>query len=285
MQNTSLIFVTGGTGNQGGAVARNLIEKGFRVRFLTRNPKSVRAENLIRLGAEVAQGDLNEPDSYKKKIEGVDGLFSVLPPEIGGDKEIKQGIDLANLAKEYKVGHFVYSSVVGADHNTGIPHWESKFQIENHIKQIGQPFTIIRPSSLYENYLIPQVGSRLHKGKLVSPVSKNKVQQFISAHDIGKIATLIFSDKDQYFGKTISLASEQMDLEQAAKIFSETLEKNIKYQKLPMFITRLVMGKNLYKMFKWINENDAVFIKDLSGFKIEYPNLIDLKEWIRLYFK
>jgi uncharacterized protein YbjT (DUF2867 family) len=285
MQNTNTIFLTGATGNQGGAVARNLIEKGFRVRFLTRNPGSARAQNLIGLGAEAVQGDLNESGSYKKKMEGVDGVFSVLPPEFGIDKEKKQGIDLANLAKEYGVRHLVYSSVVGADLHTGIPHWESKFQIENHIKQIGQPFTILRPSSLYENYLIPQVRSRLLKGKLVSPVLKNKVQQFISAHDIGKIVTLIFSNKDKYFGKTITIASEQMDLEQAAKIFSETLGKKIEYQHLPMFITRLAMGKSLYKMFKWVNENDAVFIKDLKGFKNEYPNLIGLKEWIKLYFK
>ena len=285
MQNSNSIFVTGGTGNQGGAVARNLIEKGFHVKFLTRNPGSARAQNLIKLGAEVVQGDLNEPASFRNHWEGVAGVFSVQTFQNGIDKEIKQGIGLANLAKEYRVAQLVYSSVVGADLHTGIPHWESKFEIENHIKQIGLSFTIIRPASLFENYLIPQVRRSLLKGKLVYPISKNKVQQFISADDIGKITAAIFSNKDKYSGKTITLAAEQMDSEQTAEIFSKTLGKKIKYQKLPKIITRIFMGKDLYKMFKWINENDAVFIKDLTAFKTEYPNLIDLKEWIRLYFK
>ena len=70
------------------------------------------------------------------------------------------------MAKENGVKHFLYSSVIGADVHTGIPHWESKFQIENHIKQIGLSYTIIRPASLFENLLIPQVKSRLLKGKL-----------------------------------------------------------------------------------------------------------------------
>ena len=74
-------------------------------------------------------------------------------------------MNLANLAKEYDVKHFLYSSVIGADLNTGIPHWESKFKIENHIKQINLPYTIIRPASLFENFLIPQVKSRIVKGK------------------------------------------------------------------------------------------------------------------------
>ena len=90
---------------------------------------------------------------------------------------------------------------------------------------------------------------------------------------------------DKYLGKTLTIAAEEMDMKKVANIFSEALGKEIKYQKLPMFITRLVMGKDLYKMFKWVNENDAVFLKDLDAFRKEYPNLTGLKQWIQLNFK
>jgi len=44
------------------------------------------------------------------------------------------------------------------------------------------------------------------------------------------------------------------------------------------------MGKDLYTMFRWINENNAVFIDDLNPFRKEYPGVMGLKEWIRAYF-
>jgi uncharacterized protein YbjT (DUF2867 family) len=285
MPNSKTIFVTGGTGNQGGAVAHHLISNGFSIKVLTRNPGSVPAQNLIKLNAELIHGDLNEPGSFRNHLNGVDGIFSVQTFVNGVEKEIQQGINLANLAKEYGIGHFLYSSVGGADLHTGVPHWESKYKIENHIRQIELPYTIIRPASLFENFLIPQVKSRLLKGKLVSPVGKEKIQQFISAGDIGKLSAAIFSNPGKYFRQIITLASEQMDLEQVASIFSNVMEKDIKYQKLPPVITRLVMGRDLYKMFRWINKHDAVFIKDLEAFRKEYSNLTDLRQWVKLYFK
>ena len=75
-----------------------------------------------------------------------------------------------------------------------------------------------------------------------------------------------------------------MDMQEIATIFSEALGKEISYQKFPMLIARLVMGKDLYKMFKWINENDSIFMKDLELFKKENPNLLRLRQWIKLNF-
>ena len=92
-------------------------------------------------------------------------------------------------------------------------------------------------------------------------------------------------DPAKHLGKILTIAAEEMDMKKVAGIFSEAFGKEIKYQKLPMLITRLVMGKDLYKMFKWINENDAVFLKDLDAFRREHPGLTGLREWIPLNFK
>lgn len=202
-------FVTGATGNQGGAVTRSLIRQGAKVRALVRDPASARAQDLKKSDAELIHGDLNNVATLRDHIKGVDGIFCVLTFGHGIKKEMEQGMNLANLARECNVKHFLYSSVVGADLHTGIPHWESKFKIENHIKQIGLPFTIIRPASFYENFLIPQVRSRIVKGKLASPVNKDKIQQFISTQDIGKIAATILMNPGKYIGKTVAMAAEQ----------------------------------------------------------------------------
>jgi uncharacterized protein YbjT (DUF2867 family) len=147
------------------------------------------------------------------------------------------------------------------------------------------PYTIIRPASFFENFLIPQVKSRLLKGKLVMPINKDKVQQLISTEDVGKIVSSVFIEPARYLKKIIPVAAVQMDMQEVAEIFSSVWARKVVYQKLPGLITRLAMGKDLSKMFRWINNNDVIFIKDLNTFKKESPGLVGLEQWIRLYFK
>ena len=197
---------------------------------------------------------------------------------------MKQGIDLIESARANHIKYFVYSSVIGCDLHTGIPHWESKFKIESHLKASGIEFAVIRPASLYENLLIAQVKTRIMKGKLVLPTRKEKVQQFIGSEDVGKIATTIFSDTSRYRNTTMNLAAEQMDGEQLAILFSKVMNRKIKFQQLPMLITRLVMGKGLAKMFHWINHHDVLFVKDIESFKKQFPPMQSLDQWIKMHF-
>jgi uncharacterized protein YbjT (DUF2867 family) len=284
MQTLKKIFVTGATGNQGGAVVRNLLSRGFDIKVLVRDPAAAAVNNLTHQQVEIIEGDLSNPATYKQHLQDVDGVFCNLVFKYGVSKEIKQGFDLIKHSKENNVKHFVYSSVIGCDLNTGIPHLESKFKIENHIKASGMDYTIIRPSSLYENLLIPRVKIGIMEGKLVMPTHKNKVQQFVSSQDIGKVTASIFSNPEKYFNRTITLAAEQMDGEQLAAVFSKTLNKEMKFQQLPMFIVWLAMGKNLAKMFRWINNNDAVFVKDIPALKNEFTGMLGFEEWIKNNF-
>jgi uncharacterized protein YbjT (DUF2867 family) len=278
MNNSKTIFVTGATGNQGGAVAKNLLQNGFKVKVLTRNTESANAQNLKKLNAEIIKGDLDSPDTFSDHLKDVDGIFSVQSSD-NVKKEINQGITLADLAKDFNIKHFVYTSLAPAELQTGIPHFESKLVIENHIKKLGIPYTIIRPSELFENFLIPMVKKGILKGKLTSPFTKDVLHQYTSSDDVGKTSVKIFSDPDKYIGKIITLATDEMSTSKAAEIFSEVLGKPVKNQQLPMFVVRIVMGKDLYMMFKYINKNGGDFIKDLDAIKTENPNLTGLGEW------
>jgi uncharacterized protein YbjT (DUF2867 family) len=280
MNNAKTIFVTGATGNQGGAVANNFLKNGYRVKALTRNPDSDKAKKLRAAGAELVKGDLNDVDSYKDKLNGVDGVFSVQTFEKGPAKEIARGINLAAASKDNNVSHFLYSSVIASDLKTGIPHFESKFQVEEYIRKSGIPYTIIRPASLYENFLIPQVRKGILKGKLVSPLLSTAVQQYIASEDIGKISAHIFSHKDQYLGKTFEIASEEMDVQSVADVFSQALSKPVKYAHLPGILTRIFMGKDLYTMFKYVNDHNLITVKNIPALKKEFPFMMPLKEWI-----
>jgi len=107
-----IILVTGATGNQGGAIARQLLSKGYKVRAMSRNPQSDASRVLAAHGAEVARGDFADPESLKQALRGVWGAYSVQNTwTVGVAAEEEYGKYFARLAREMDIGHFVYSSV------------------------------------------------------------------------------------------------------------------------------------------------------------------------------
>src|SRR5260370_39303054 len=150
---TKIVLVTGATGHQGGAALRHLRERGFSVRALTSDPDKPQARALTGSGVEVVRGNMEDEGSLTRALDGVYGVHSVQNSrETGVQGEIRQGINVANAAKRSGITHFVYSSVASADQRTGIPHFDSKFRIEQHIRDTGMHFTVVRPVFFMENW-------------------------------------------------------------------------------------------------------------------------------------
>jgi uncharacterized protein YbjT (DUF2867 family) len=276
------VLVTGATGRQGGAVIRHMLPKGWRLRALTRNPTNQAAQELARQGVEVVQGDLEDQASLTTPIRGVYGVYSVQDFwAVGAKREIAQGKNLADAAKKAGVQHFVYSSVGGAERNSGIPHWETKWEIEKHIRSLGLPATVIRPAGYMENYYVDQVEIGILKGKLADPIRADKPYQTIATDDIGAFAALAFERPQEFIGKELEIAGSELTNPEAAKVFSRVLGKPVKFQKLPLPLLRLVLGKEFYLMFRWFNE--AGFKADIQGLRRAYPEvrLHTLEEWLR----
>src|SRR5215212_10632401 len=153
--NQRKILVTGATGQQGGSLARLLLQKKHKVYALTRNTQSSAAQDLRNKGANVVKGDLDDPDSLERTVKDVDSIFLMGTPfEDGTEGETRRGKLMADIVKENKVEHLVYSSVANADKNTGIPHFESKYKVEQHIKNLGIPYTIIGLTFLWKTCLV-----------------------------------------------------------------------------------------------------------------------------------
>ena len=130
-----LIVVTGATGKQGGAVARELLAAAHRVRAMTRNPDGPAARELASLGAEVVLGD---PASLPAVLDGAWGTFAVQNTrEAGVEREEEQRKRYAQAARDAGVRHYVYTSVASAQRNTGIPHFENKWRIEGRVRELG----------------------------------------------------------------------------------------------------------------------------------------------------
>ena len=276
------VLITGATGRQGGTVIRHMLPKGWKLRALTRNPAGHEAQSLARRGVEVVQGDLEDPTSIARALQGVYGIYSVQDFwAVGAKREVQQGKNVAAAAKKAGVQHFVYSSAGGAERNTGIPHWESKWQVEQTIKDLALPATIIRPAAFMEMYYIDQVEVGILKGKFADPIRGDKPYQTIATDNIGAFVALAFDRPEQFIGKKLEIAGSELTNLEAAKVFSRVLGKPVKFQKLPLPLVRLILGKEFYLMFRWFNESG--FQADIPALRKRYPEvrLYTLEEWLR----
>lgn len=277
-----VIMVAGATGRQGGAVVRHLQKRQWKVRALTRNARGAAAMSLAAQGIEVVQGDMNDPRALARAMENAYGVFSVQDFWIvGAQTEIQQGENMAEVANDTGVCHFVYSSVEGANKGSGVDHFESKFVIEEHIRSLGLPATVLRPVGFMENYHIPRVRKSILKGTLAHPIASYKKVQLIPTDDIGAFAAAVFDEPQRFIGKSIDIASDELSNSEVATTFSKVLGRTVNYKKLPMLIVRLFMGKELYRMFRWYNKEG--FNADIPVLRKTFPklDLTSLEEWLR----
>jgi uncharacterized protein YbjT (DUF2867 family) len=180
------VLVTGATGRQGGAVIRHMLPKGWKLRALAFRADNSTVQRLTSQGIEVVKGDLEDPASLERAARGMYGVYSVQDFwSVGAKREVKQGKNMADAARKAGVDHFVYSSAGGAERNSRIDHWESKWEVENYIRKLGLPATMIRPAAFMENYYIDQVEIGILKGKLMDPIRADKLYQSIASNDIG----------------------------------------------------------------------------------------------------
>src|SRR2546429_9509333 len=127
----NLIVVTGATGKQGGATARELLAKGHKVRAMTRKPDSPAARAIAKLGAEIVAGDLDDAASLQRSLAGAWGVFAVQNTwEAGVEREEEQGKRIAELARKAGIQHYVYTSVGSAPRNKGTPPLDHKARSE-----------------------------------------------------------------------------------------------------------------------------------------------------------
>ena len=278
VNSAKLILVSGITGRQGGAVARELLSRGYRVRGLTRNPESERAQQLARLGVEMVKGDFNDINSLNQATQGVYGVFSVQNFwEHGKQAEITQGNNFADAAKQAGVSHFVYSSVASADKNTGIPHFDSKYEIEKYIQSIQLPYTIIRPVSFMENWEYSRAD--IENGVIYGPLPAETLHQHIAVKDIGRFAAEAFDNPVEWLGRSIDIAGDEYTQREIARVFSQITGKEVKYAQTPWDEFEQQQGPEMTIMEKWFE--DVGYSVDVDTLRSQYPWLSSLEQYLK----
>lgn len=266
----SLVLVTGATGTQGGATARELLAARYRVRILTRDPDAPAAVSLAKLGAEIAKGDLEDPASLVVAIQGAYGVFSVQRPDTNGsDAERRHGYALVEAARKTGIEHFVHTSVCEAGRHTSFPRWESgywlqkywtdKWDVEEAVRNAGfAHWTVLKPAFMMDNFALPKAQymfPHLRHGKIITALLPQTSIQLIAADDVGAFARAAIADPRRFDRKNIELAAQALSMEQAAATLSKVLRKQVRAQSVsPDEALAAGLFQGWVRMQEWVNE-------------------------------
>jgi uncharacterized protein YbjT (DUF2867 family) len=270
-QNGLHVLVIGATGQQGGAAARRLLERGHRVRGFTRDPESAASQELTALGAEMVKGYLRDAESITRAAEGIDvALLVTTPDQAGPEGETQQGITAVDAIGQAGVPHIVYASIADANQQTGIPHFESKRRVEEHLISIGFPSTVVAPVFFRENLLGPNWRDGLQNGDLLFPLPGNCKLQNISVKEVGAFHAHIIENHQDHVGQRIDIASAETTPMAMARSISDAAGKEVRFQRVPLMGIAME-SKEWGRMFEWFDRvgHDV----DIEGLKEDFPEV------------
>jgi len=304
MGDKKIIAVVGATGQQGGGLARAILDDpdgGFAVRALTRDPGSAAAQALAALGAEVVAADLDDENSLRKALDGAYGAYFVTAFWEYNDtaREQAQARNMANAAKAAGLAHVVWSTLPDTRHHLAdddrvptlqgtykVPHFDSKAEANRFFTDAGVPTTFLSTTFYFESFLEYFPPSRGADGKLVLalPMRDRKLSG-IAVDDIGRTAYAVFQRGTDLVGETIDIAGENLTGAEYAERFSKELGEEVGYRPVDVDSLRAsgVPGADdLANMFFYYAEHDAYFAgaRDPERVRTLNPRLQDFATWL-----
>jgi uncharacterized protein YbjT (DUF2867 family) len=259
-------------------VLRHLVACRFPLRVLVRDPESERARLIGSAGIEVVRADLTDRESLDRALDGVEGVFAMATPyEKGLEAEVAQGTTLGDAAKAAGVRHYVYSSVGAADRDSGIPHFQTKTRIEAHLRTLGLPLTILRPVFFYENfnrYAMQQVGDAY---EIRMPMSPETRLQMIAADDVGSFVTLAFGQRDEWVGRELEIAGDELTMAQIAETIQTYSHVHTDFVQVPAEEIR-AYNEDAALMYAYFEREG--YQADLLKLRRLLPDLTTFAEWL-----
>ena len=272
----SLVLVTGITGTQGNGVATALLEKGYRIRGLTRDPASDKSRAWSARGAEMVKGDFNDYESINAAVKGVDYLFLnilAMPDYIAAAKHV---IDAAAAAG---VKHIVFTSARLNDPESGFDEnaENSKRMIELYLRNSGYPYTTLRIPKMMENFTRPADKQRLLTEGIVDYGTDNSKSYYISTYDMGVITAAAFANSKAWQGREVNLAADALTERQLAELLRKITGLDIAFKNPSWAEYR--GDPNFLASGKYYDQHEVGY--DLVKLRKEFPGMMTLEQFLR----
>ncbi len=226
------------------------------------------AKSLANAGASLVTASLEDTAAITKALEGATSLFAMTTPFGGTEAEIRQGVAAADAAKAAGV-HLVFTSVGSADRQTGVPHFDSKYEVEKHIAKVGVRATILAPVAFMENlYFIKE---QLAKGIYAAALPPDRALAQVAVADIGAVAVRVLEEPTRFIGKRFDLAGDELTGNDAMAILSGVTGRSFSYYQVPLDVVRQRMGEDAVKMYEWFDR--VGFAVDRAALRREFPDV------------
>ena len=282
--NLGPILVFGATGQQGGSVANALLKAGWQVRALVRDPASPKAARLAEAGAELVAGSFDDAGSIRSAMAGTYGVFSVQPSSGQGalynvtdEDEVRYGTAVADAAIAAGVKHLVYASASGVgDQPIGLSHFDTKAQIEAHVRSLPITTTIVRPAGFMDMLVMPGFG--LDTGHFSSFADPGQSVQVLAVEDIGKFVAAIFADRERFGGTTLEIASDTIVAGDIATFFTEAGGRPITYSRFPDEV--LTTSPFLAKLVELVTNGTLAGHADMAALRALNPDMQSFRSWL-----
>jgi uncharacterized protein YbjT (DUF2867 family) len=306
MNTKKTIVVVGSTGAQGGGLVRAILNdpyQEFNVRAITTNVSSDKAKELVKLGAEIVEANLDDPESLKRAFNGAYGAYCVtfFWNHFSPEKEMAHARAMAEAASYAKVKHIIWSTLddtrkwIPLSDNRmptlkgkyKVPHFDAKGESNHFFTSLGLPVTLLNTSFYWDNFIYFGSGPRKGPdGKLAItlPMGDKKLPGIASA-DIGKCALGIFKAGNKYIGKMIGIAGEHLTGAQMAETFSRVLGKEVVYNSVTPDVYRsfgFPGAEDMGNMFQFKRDFEEEYTKsrDIELARKLNPSLLSFNEFL-----
>ena len=231
---------------------------------------------------------MHERDSVEAAFEGVRRVFSVQNWTTSGiEGELRQGKLVADVAHSAGVEHLVYGSAGTGDAHTGIPHFDNKIEVENYMRALGLPFTVVRPvpfmELLNEKEFFPALGSWGAEPRVLgwhTPIP------WVAVRDIGITIAEIFENSEAWIGGDVTVCGDIKTLKESQEIFEKVDGKKPFRVPIPVSIFSKMAGEEYVQMWRWmekyIDELGSQGLWDMVVCSKEtVPEMLDLESWLK----
>jgi uncharacterized protein YbjT (DUF2867 family) len=270
MANGGPVVVVGGTGMLGGQVVTALRARGKRVRALVR-PKSD-AARLVQTGVEIAQGDMMDPASLLRAMDGADAVVSTAAGYTRHSKGDTPEIDttgnrnLADAASQTGIPRLVLTSIVTCDQTPQVPHFWHKKLAEDRLEELGVPFVSLRPGAFLDQ-VTRMGGDPFAKRRLMWFGSPTIPLTFLLTSDLaGYLADAV--DAPDVDGQRIDIGWDRpVSMQDIAQISGRLLGQQIRVRTIPASLISAAaavvspfspMAKDLDAMMRWFQTGQYV---------------------------
>lgn len=290
MSSQPRVLVVGGTGAQGGSVARHLLAEGrYRVRCLTRRLDSVTAIALADAGAQVVEGDMADRESIDAALAGCEAAFGVTSYFEHLAAEYELGAQFLDAIESSAVEHLVLSTLPSASELSAgkldVPQFEHKARLEILVRQKEIFATFVHVSFYFENFLYNCPPRRQDDGSYAFgfPLG-DAVLSAVAVGDIGGVVAAILREPDAFQGRTVKIVGDQRSAAEYAAIIGAVTGRTVRYRHIPhgVFASLPLPGAaGLADMFELYRSHVRPDPRDLADSLRLYPGMLSFERWAR----